>query len=315
MLLRSDKLTLRRNEAINRAAARSGVPLAHVEKDFWLTEVLRGVVRVADGHGLSVVLKGGTSLSKAFGLIERFSEDVDVLVNLSGMSGNQRKAALKSFRDGVAAHVGLVGEVDETKTVWESKISVHYPYSAEEDAALAGLRREGVLLEIGAWGGALPNQKRSLRSVVAEHAGSDVAGCEEMEPVPVRVLAPERTAVEKLMILHAAADEQRRSVTARHYYDLHRLLSDEAVAGALSDGGAALLAREIHVHSTVLGVPSIERPISGLHTSHAFDAQNPDLKPARSAYDDVLTTLLWPTAAVRPSFDECCDVIRSATYL
>lgn len=55
-------------------AARTGFPLSHIEKDFWVTEVLRGVVGAA--NGVEIVFKGGTSLSEAFSLIERFSEDV-----------------------------------------------------------------------------------------------------------------------------------------------------------------------------------------------------------------------------------------------
>jgi predicted nucleotidyltransferase component of viral defense system len=61
-------------------ALETGLPAAHIEKDFWITEVLRGVVAAAAAANVEVLFKGGTSLSKAFGLIRRFSEDVDVLV-------------------------------------------------------------------------------------------------------------------------------------------------------------------------------------------------------------------------------------------
>ena len=63
-------------------ADETGIPAAHVEKDFWVTEVLRGVVAGATAAQVVVVFKGGTSLSKAYRLIDRFSEDVDVLVVL-----------------------------------------------------------------------------------------------------------------------------------------------------------------------------------------------------------------------------------------
>ena len=58
---------------ISRATGQLGLPLADVEKDFWVTELLRSVARPADG-GLCI-FKGGTSLSKAYAIIERFSED------------------------------------------------------------------------------------------------------------------------------------------------------------------------------------------------------------------------------------------------
>jgi hypothetical protein len=56
------------------------MPPEFVEKDFWVTELLRAVVSEADGAGAVAVFKGGTSLSKGYRLIERFSEDVGILL-------------------------------------------------------------------------------------------------------------------------------------------------------------------------------------------------------------------------------------------
>ena len=68
-------------------AERTGIPASHIEKDFWVTEVLRGAAAMATASNLEIVFKGGTSLSKAFGLIERFSEDVDLLGVIPGSLG------------------------------------------------------------------------------------------------------------------------------------------------------------------------------------------------------------------------------------
>lgn len=77
-------------EAIAAAAERVesaiGIPMAHVEKDFWVTEVLRGIAKCSGELGVSAVFKGGTSLSKSFGLIQRFSEDVDMIVVTTGQT-------------------------------------------------------------------------------------------------------------------------------------------------------------------------------------------------------------------------------------
>ncbi len=90
-------------------ADETGIPAAHVEKDFWVTEVLRGVVASATEAQVVVVFKGGTSLSKAYRLIERFSEDVDVLVVLpDDATKGKRDGILKTLVDGAAAATGLV---------------------------------------------------------------------------------------------------------------------------------------------------------------------------------------------------------------
>ena len=73
----------------------TGLPAAHIEKDFWITEVLRGVVATAAAANVEVLFKGGTSLSKAFGLIRRFSEDVDVLVIFPPSGQGTRDTLLK----------------------------------------------------------------------------------------------------------------------------------------------------------------------------------------------------------------------------
>ena len=63
-------------ELIQATANQIGIPAVHVEKDYWVTRVLKRLHE--SGHSETVVFKGGTSLSKAHRLIERFSEDVDL---------------------------------------------------------------------------------------------------------------------------------------------------------------------------------------------------------------------------------------------
>ncbi len=74
-----------------------GIPAAHVEKDFWVTEVLRAMAEQAQRRGITIVFKGGTSLSKAHRLIRRFSEDIDVLVVVPGHSNAAADRCLREF--------------------------------------------------------------------------------------------------------------------------------------------------------------------------------------------------------------------------
>ena len=84
---------------------RLGVDRGAVEKDYWATEVLRSAC--SHDRGVDrVVFKGGTSLSKAFGLIERFSEDVDLLV-VTTATGKALKRALREVADQVSTDLGI----------------------------------------------------------------------------------------------------------------------------------------------------------------------------------------------------------------
>lgn len=295
-------------------AEATGTPAAHVEKDFWLTEALRGVARTADARGVPVYFKGGTSLSKVFGLIHRFSEDVDILAVLRhDDSARARHKVLKALCRGAAEAAGLDGQPVGDKSSKGEKRAITLAYPTRQ--TLQPLRHEGVLVEIGHWGGAYPHERHAIRSLIAQHGPA--LGIEgpfaEFEPFEVDVLDPVRTTVEKLMLLHAAAaaEAERRFVVARHYYDVWCLLGDDRIGHELSDPRAvATMARDVETFTRAAGLPSRGRPAEGFAASEAFDPWDQVNQPTRAAYDSVvLGSLLWE-GAPRPSFDECCDAVR-----
>lgn len=192
-------------DAVNALAAQiaegTGIPASHVEKDFWVTEVLRGVAQQAASEDVTIIFKGGTSLSKAYKLIRRFSEDVDMLVVLPAKGIDARNSILKRLVDGASSATSL-----ETVTVNDAcrrgvKRGARFYYRGQP--AGAGLS-DGVFLELGSIGGGMPTDIVRLRSLLVEHAGERISGYPEAEPVEVRVLRPSRTLVEKLVLLHTA---------------------------------------------------------------------------------------------------------------
>jgi predicted nucleotidyltransferase component of viral defense system len=185
-----------------RVADGIGLPAEQIEKDFWVTEILRGVTRAAGELGVDVVFKGGTSLSKAYRLIERFSDDVDVLVILPAEGTKER--ILKNLVAGATDATTVQPESVGTATTKGVKRGARFHYRPMALALTTGLSN-GVFLEIGSRGGAMPTSTMAIRSVLAEHAAADVAGTTEAEPFDVRVLRPSRTLVEKLVLLHTAS--------------------------------------------------------------------------------------------------------------
>ena len=99
------------------AANRLGAPVSHVEKDFWFCWALNALFRERPADGPSLLFKGGTSLSKAYGLIQRLSEDIDITVfredlgqpasveELEALSGKKHRARLDAIRDACQAYV------------------------------------------------------------------------------------------------------------------------------------------------------------------------------------------------------------------
>lgn len=98
-------------------AARLGTAVQYVEKDFWVCWTLDALFNGLESGGPRLLFKGGTSLSKAFGLISRFSEDIDVtvfrddlghmveVVDLESLSGKQRRIRLGAIRESCRAYI------------------------------------------------------------------------------------------------------------------------------------------------------------------------------------------------------------------
>lgn len=276
------------------------MPAAYVEKDFWVTEVLRAssvarTVTMPDGTAepVTFTFKGGTSLSRVFGIVERFSEDIDLLAEFPpGATMGARHRVLSVVDGDVRAHLGFGAE---RVTIGPSTTGVKryttYKYvaaSASEDL------KEGVLLELGSRGGTHPSSTHSLRSLVADHAtdvlGDDESTWEEFAPFSVNVLSPVRTLFEKLAAVHDAATRQDSAALrkhGRHFYDIHCLVRDPGVIAeleALNDQALQNLVDDIEQQSNAAGFSSTPRPDDGYASSPAFDASDPSRPDIEAGY-------------------------------
>ena len=295
----------------------TGLPPAFVEKDFWITELLRAVVVAASSEGATAVFKGGTSLSKAYGLIERFSEDVDILLVPPGDLGQEaRHSVLRHICEQAAEHLGIEPvRVEVVHSTTGIKRDVRYPYPRRFEA---GPLSEGVLLEMGIRGGPDPRAAVEMISLVTTHAfehhGATEQDFQEFHPVTVEVLAPHRTLVEKLSLLHGLASRlpNRDAVeglarAGRHYYDIHNLLHHQPVLEACSIPGCVEeLAADVGRHSAKHRWPFTPRPSAGYSASPAFDYESEACSAGRLAFRAIAGLIYGKV----PSFDACLDAVR-----
>ncbi len=293
---------------VSAVALASGIPVSHVEKDFWVTEALRGIADASQATGCSVIFKGGTSLSKAHRLIQRFSEDVDLLVVLPSGGKKSRDSILKEFAAAAKSETGLQGTTEAATTTTGVKRTVNLHYPARFSSVSL---KSDVVMEIGSRGGAIPSTLIKVSSLISEYTAS--AGLDpdyaENRPVPLLVLDPVRTLVEKLMILHNAAevgDDGRRRKTVRHYYDVDALLLEPRILAELEKVQVDVLAREVSQHSQAVQLSSSDRPSGGFAASSAW-GECPDWLV--QAYDDVTQRLVWPTAHTS-RLEQCCQRVR-----
>lgn len=232
------------------AAIKTGLAVEAVEKDFWVVRTLDQLFRsplLAD----KIIFKGGTSLSKVFGLIRRFSEDIDLILdwnevvkedpNLERSKNKQdqfNKSVAVLSRDYIST-VFLPEVVRVLDGVCSAEIeegapdviNIRYPSIFESNY----LRPE-IRLEIGPLALWVPNSQYEIRSYVAETfpAAFDKASCRVM------AIKAERTFWEKATILHAEAFRPESKPLplrySRHYYDLVMMAAEPSVkAGAFGN--------------------------------------------------------------------------------
>lgn len=191
-------------------------------------------------------------------------------------------------------------------------LNARYTYPVRRQV---GFLSAGVLLEMGSRGGPLPNQRRTIRSMMSEAADViNPVAAQQFRDLPafeVVVLAPARTLAEKLAFLHHRAtvkDVSALTAGARHLYDVAMLLSNSDVCDALS-GGVLIseLMVDIDARSEVAGWRYTERPNSGFAGSPAFNGEAVIDAALRRGYDN-LGDLVWGHL---PTYDQAIEIIQS----
>lgn len=237
--------------------AARGVADTIIEKDFWVCWTLKRLFALEGQDFASLVFKGGTSLSKAYGAIRRFSEDIDLSFDRAdlgytgdrdpekeGLSRTKADQLIKDLVADVERYIAqkllpalrraILDQLGEPKArEWSLEIdrgdpqtiNFHYP------AALAATHYEGmayitprVKLEFGGRGDPWPTEKQ----IIYPYAAENFPDFFEDPDIRVIALSAQRTFWEKATALHAEAHRPIGSPTpqyfSRHYYDLAMML-------------------------------------------------------------------------------------------
>jgi hypothetical protein len=210
-----------------------------IEKDYWVMHCLWGLKEQDFGFEL----KGGTSLSKGWSCIDRFSEDIDIRfeppegLNLKGEKPAHIQARFE-FYDSLAVKIEIPGTTVERNLAYDDAraqnggISLKY----ESHFPIAPALKPEVLLEVG-FARTTPNEPRDITSWALERALSAGVDVIDNRATEVRCFNPEYTFVDKLQTIcrrfrqHRDRNEEkdRPRQFMRHYYDLYKLLELERV--------------------------------------------------------------------------------------
>ncbi len=251
------------------SATRLGTLIQNIEKDFWVCWILDALFNGLQNGGPRLLFKGGTSLSKGYGLISRFSEDIDITVyredigepatvaELEALSGKRRRARLESIKNACQRYIGsqLLPELadivrqtipggaevflDDADSDHQSLLFAYPAVTRRTD----GYLRPTIKIEAGAKSALDPHQPTAVEPYVAD----DLTHLDLRVPDVITVAA-ERTFWDKIVILHGQRNwfERRGELRhggqriSRHYYDVHQLFQSPLGQTAISNPALAV---------------------------------------------------------------------------
>lgn len=237
-------------EVINAAAPQIGILPAVVEKDVWVCLILNMLFSIPAQRPM--VFKGGTSLSKVFNLIKRFSEDIDISVNfLKDYGDSISKTKASNVRDEIEANLQTYKKdillpslqeqakyygftVEPGDTEWEIHINYKSALASNVDYI-----KPRVKIELSGRNETEPSEKHTVRPYLAEQTTNLV-----FPEATIDALLAERTFWEKVTLIHAGLNsgsiEKTTERLSRHWSDVSVLMKSEIGERAIKDWGLCL---------------------------------------------------------------------------
>lgn len=246
-----------RRTSLNQASLNSGITPKAIEKDWWVTLVLR--MLFTSKYATYFAFKGGTSLSKGWRIIDRFSEDIDIALNSEAFGIQYKDKPSKTFVEQLRREGCLFTSIEianELKIQFEKLQIPNELYSLEVAVVRTDMPDtdpqtiyvnykslfdpnpylpDRVKIEFSVRSQKEPNDNRQMQTLLNLYFPNDIYGEEAFH---VTTIQPNRTLIEKILLLHEEYNREDESKMrtyrmSRHYYDLHRIYA--AYSNTLAD--------------------------------------------------------------------------------
>ena len=217
-LHKEDRELLR--DIIVTVSEKAGVDESIVEKDYYVTMILHELVR----RNPDVVFKGGTSLSKAYHVIERFSEDIDITFE-EHLGESRRKKIKYQLMQPISEE--LILPIDNWNNIESDKDYNHYDFryksvGAEDECGL----RPYIKLETALMSYAYPTEKKTITNMIYDNLAQEEPELIQeygLEPFEMKVQTLSRTMVDKLFAVCDYYMLGKSTRNSRHLYDIYKL--------------------------------------------------------------------------------------------
>lgn len=312
-----------KKEILTQTAVQKGLPVYAIEKDWWVVQALSAIFSME--YAQAFIFKGGTSLSKGWNLIERFSEDIDLALDREflGFAGELTKNNIKKLRKRSyefiteqfvkelkhkftnmnLGNVSVIPQQTQNQDQDPSIIEIYYPAVIQKDNYL----KPSILVEIGCRSLKEPFTKRAIQSAVSEVFPEQTFAD---KAIYIPVVNPERTFLEKIFLLHEEFQKRKEKIRtnrlSRHLYDIEVLSRTRYAELALED-------RELF--DTIVKHRSTFTPISGIdYTKH--EPRNISIIPPESImhqweqdYGEMKETMIYdPSLSFNELIKKLCEL-------
>lgn len=308
-------------------SSRIHLPVAAIEKDFWVTEVLNMLFSLP--YANKMVFKGGTSLSKIWGVIHRFSEDIDIAIDRSmfGMEGDATKKQLKKLRktssvfvrdvlskdlesaakrNGLDKFLEVISDPDgEGDSTYPEPRKIHIYYQSLFEKTPGSYLRDEIQLEVGSRSLFEPTSSAKVSSFVSQEF-PNLTSIER--DVDIVAAVASKTFLEKSFLLHelfttdSCRNANRKS---RHLYDLHRMLESGIAEKAIPDDTLwETIRHHREIFTSIRDVdytPDVRKRICLIPPEEVIDVWMED-------YDTMVLNMIYDD--IKPSFNVILDSAR-----
>lgn len=312
-----------RRQIFLKAAVTTNLPPQSIEKDWWVTVILQAIYSL--DYSNDIQFKGGTSLSKCWGLIERFSEDIDLAINpeilgfTDNLSKNQvsnklRRAGksfttgpfIKNLSDallkiGIPQNALIISNNDDGGSTQDPvQVFLEYKSLFPEDNYIA----PKVMLEITARANKMALTKKEISAL-----SNSTFPIEDLSKIVVTTIKPERTFVEKICLLHEEfkkpEEKIRHERMSRHLFDIYMMCKQGIDKEALQQEKLFTgIIRHRFIYNRIDGVDY------NSETPGNFDIIPPgkNLELWRKDYNEMLNGMIY--AKDKPTFDDIISRLK-----
>ena len=215
-----------------RVSSEYGIDAAIIEKDYYVTLLLKNIAGLVP----DIIFKGGTSLSKCYRLIERFSEDIDLSIFEEVKPPESKRRRLK---EGILKAIELSELILENKDDIRSRRDFNRYVIAYPSVFTSSAVKSKLIVETAVFTGIYPTEVKDVGNYIFDFLRKNNAlgfvDTDTIRPFPIKVQKPERTFVDKVFALcdyHLSGNHEQHS---RHIYDVYQLFGTIKIDGSLKE--------------------------------------------------------------------------------